>query len=236
MNSETIIGHFDSVKYVNQVFTISYIDGEICKTENGDRKYDAVVTIVCRENSADQPEFDFISNDGCSYNFIWYRNEACLSFLESSCGIIPVGYNLSPLQTRQNTPGGIFNRLESEKLASNGVTTPQGECHFPFTYTRGEKKRTFRTCTDYSHYATYWCCLESKCSKDSEIGICPNKRSQFMLDNDWEAVTLNDSKNLSIFISICGELNRNYASEKCPEESLICVMSDNVVKDITATE
>ena len=205
---------------------------------NSSKKYSTTVSIVCSDSNEDHPSFDFASEDECNYHFIWKRNEACIDTFETSCGLIPAGYNLSPLQ-RQPHGGaqGLYNRVQAQAALDAGITTVEGEkCHFPFSYHYADGRvEKIHTCTNVGHYDKYWCCLEEECTevnssseKNSKIGTCPH--GSYQVDNDWTVLMTSeqDQKDLEMYISICGDLNKKFESAKCEGNSPVCILDKDV--------
>jgi len=81
--------------------------------------------------------------------------------IETNCGMIPTGYDLSGIQRRPRNIGEEW----SEKLHASDkpIETVDGEkCHFPFTFKRHGTETTYNTCINEGHNTRYWCCLEAE--------------------------------------------------------------------------
>ena len=212
------LGTFHDIRYIGETFTLSYLDGDSCK----DRTYDAYITIECSQQAEEKPVLQSKSDDGCSYQFTWRRPEPCLAQVETKCGQVPLGYDLSSLQRSYGTAQDIYEQLMAEKALAQGVKTETGDmCHFPFTYEKSGKVHKFETCTDFDRYGQYWCCTEEKCTDDSpdNIGLCPRNKGNYKRSGDWEVLNFDNDK--QIFLSLCGEMAESH--ESCVKETAICI-------------
>ena len=90
------------------------MDGDSC----GERTYDAFINIECSEEPDEEPKF--LSKSECTYNFVWSRPEACLRQIETKCGAVPLGYDLSPLQRGLATAQSLFQSMKSKEALNAG--------------------------------------------------------------------------------------------------------------------
>ena len=100
--------------YIDETFTLSFMDGDSC----GERTYDAFINIECSEEPEEEPRF--LSKSECTYNFVWSRPEACLRQIETKCGAVPLGYDLSPLQRGLATAQSLFQSMKSKEALNAG--------------------------------------------------------------------------------------------------------------------
>ena len=90
------------------------MNGDSC----GKRTYDAFVNIECSEEPDEEPRF--LSKSDCTYHFVWSRPEACLRQIETKCGAVPLGYDLSPLQKGLATAQSLFQTMKSKEALNAG--------------------------------------------------------------------------------------------------------------------
>ena len=105
--AKTNLGSFYESFYQSEIFSVVYRDGDECPGGKG-KKYDSIINIECAEEDEDGPSLAETSADGCSLTFAWRKRAACIEKVETSCGMIPTGYDLSQIQRRPHTLGEKF--------------------------------------------------------------------------------------------------------------------------------
>jgi len=230
------LGKFYNSIFSSEMITLIYRDGDQCESAKS-RKYDSVININC-VNSADneaEPRLVHKSENGCEYTFEWNRSEVCQEKLETLCGLVPIGYDLSAIMRQ---PRSLYEKLSKKVEDQNHLSKPEiftldGEkCVFPFSYTttKGETHAS-NNCETFGHNGRGWCCTAEKCDmngKDENFGFCELHSHKIYNEDDWKVENVDSD----MFISLCGDLMRNGDAEKCPENSLFCDVSN---KEITIT-
>ncbi|CAG5108461.1 Oidioi.mRNA.OKI2018_I69.chr1.g3807.t1.cds [Oikopleura dioica] len=95
------LGKFYNAIYSSDMSVLIYRDGDVCEN---DLKYDSIINTNCLVEK---------SEDGYAFTFEWNRNEVCQEKLETVCGMILVGHDVSSIMRQ---PISLIEKLSRENV------------------------------------------------------------------------------------------------------------------------